>query len=103
LKINLACSGLAHSIAVHDNLDKDCIIFDVFPRFQIFVSDKFCAAKTGVLFQLGSPQEWLVLRAGVRFDAEFNVFTFAGIVVLVKQEERNSVIKWPFQKTIVFA
>ena len=95
--------GFAHSIAVHDNLDKDCVIFDVLSCNQIFVSDKFCAAKTGVSFLFGSPKERLVLRALVWFDAELNVFTFAGIVVLVKQEERNSVIKWPFQKTIVFA
>lgn len=89
-------SRLAHSITVHDNLDKDCVIFQILSCFHIIMSNKFRAAKTGVLFQPGPSQERLVLRAGIGFDAELHMLALAWIVVLIEQEERDSVIKRPF-------
>jgi hypothetical protein len=95
LKTNFV-SRLAHSVAIDDNLYEDSIIFEIFSCFDVIVSDKFRSSKTGILFHSGSPQERLVLRAGVGFDAELDVFAFVRIVVLVKQEEGYSVIEWPF-------
>lgn len=89
-------SRLAHSITVDDYLDEECVIFEIFSCFDVIMFDKFCAAKTGVLFHPWSPQERLVLLAGVGFDAELHMLAFVWIDVLIEQEECDSVIKWPF-------
>ena len=57
---------------------------------------ELCTTKAGVFLQFWSPKEWLVLWTGIRFDAEFNVFTLRMILVLIQQVERDSVIERPF-------
>lgn len=75
---------LAHSIAVDNHFNEDRIILGVFPCFHVFVPHKFGAAKTRVLFHLWSTQERLILRAGIGFDDELDVFAFLRILTLVK-------------------
>ena len=90
-------SRLAHSVAVDNDFNEDRVIFEEIPRFDVIVADKLCAAKAGVLFHPWSPQERLVLRTRIWFDAELDVLASIGVVILIKKKECDSVIKWPFQ------
>ena len=98
-------SGLAQAITVNNDLQKDRVVLDVVfvLFFDLLVFRELRPSETGVLFHLGPPQEWLILRAGVGFDAEFDMLPRLWILLLVQQIKSNSVVERPLQQCVISA
>lgn len=92
--------GLAQTITVHCDLQKDRVFLDVTPVFHFLVLDKLCPSEAGVLLQFGSSQERLVFRTGVGFDAEFNVLALLWVFILIQEVESDSVVKRPLEQSV---
>jgi len=91
---------LTQSVTINRYLEEDRIVLTVVSRLDFLVFSKLRSSEAGVLFELGSAKEWLILWARVRLDAEFDVFPLCVIFVLIQKVEGDAVVKWPFQQTV---
>ena len=91
---------LTQSVTINRYLEEDRIVLAVVSGLDFLVFSKLRSSEARVLFELGSTEEWFILWARVRFDAEFDVFPLRVIFVLIQQVEGYAVVKWPLEQTV---
>lgn len=77
-------SRFTHSVAFHNNLDKHCVIFDVFSFLDVFVRSKFSRAEARIFVGPGPAKKRLVFRTHIWFNWKHNVFPFRKVFVLIQ-------------------
>ena len=91
---------LTQAITINGNLHEDRIVLTIVSSIDLLVFGELRSTEAGVLFQLGSAKERLVLWTRVRFDAEFKMFALRVVFVLIQKVEGDSVVERPFQQTV---